>query len=407
MTAGALAARERASAKRSSVARSGRSIAATTPGQWRSPSRPSSQKPLSSADGVAVDERLRLRLPRPRALQLAEAQQHPEVPAGAVQPGAQQARRHEVPGAGALAVEQRPADPAGQRHAGDVVAEAAPDRRRQLPAGHDRRGERRAGPERADVVPGPMGVRAVEAVAGDDPVDQRRVALADRGRVEPEALQGGDADVRHEHVGAGEQALHRLAAGVGPQVEHDAALAAVVELERRHRALVADADGAEDRPLRIAGRRLDLDDVGAPVGQHAGRRRTRHPGGQLDHADTVEDHGPTLGAVRTGLATDLRSRHEGRPAGNGRARRRRFALAADAASPSSSARPGRPSTSPAARPVSSARRWTARRPSRRPPSSSTPPAATASPSRATTSTSSRCAPSSPASSATTAPCTCS
>ena len=50
MTAGALAARERASAKRSSLARSGRSIAATTPGQWRSPSSPSSQKPLSSAD---------------------------------------------------------------------------------------------------------------------------------------------------------------------------------------------------------------------------------------------------------------------------------------------------------------------------------------------------------------------
>ncbi len=241
---------------------------------------------------VAVDERRRVGVTGAGALQLPEPHQDRQVPAGAVQPGAQQARRHEVAVAGALAVEQGPADAAGERHPGDVIAEPAADRRRHDTWRDDRRGKRRASPEGADVVAGAVGVGTVEAVAGDDPVDDRRVPLAHGSRPESEPLEGGDAHVRDEHVGPLEQSLHRLLPGLAAQIEHDAALAPVVQLERRHRRLLTGADGTEDRPLRVAGRRLDLDDVGAPVGEDARRRRTGHPGRQLDHADTVEDHGP-------------------------------------------------------------------------------------------------------------------
>ncbi len=38
-------------------------------------------------------------------------------------------------------------------------------------------------------------------------------------------------------------------------------------------------------PPRVTGRRLDLDDVGAPVGQDAGRGRSGHPDPELDDFD--------------------------------------------------------------------------------------------------------------------------
>ena len=76
----------------------------------------------------------------------------------------------------------------------------------------------------------------------------------------------------------------RLAALVGAQVEHDAALApADVEEQQR--------DALDDRPRHpaavVALRRLDLDDVGAEVGEVRGevaRAEHRH----LDDAQTGE-----------------------------------------------------------------------------------------------------------------------
>ena len=58
----------------------------------------------------------------------------------------------------------------------------------------------------------------------------------------------------------------RRASVVCRQIEHDAALAAVVHLERRAHT-VFDAEHAAEHPRRIARRRLDLDDVGTPVGE--------------------------------------------------------------------------------------------------------------------------------------------
>src|SRR5690606_37943202 len=64
------------------------------------------------------------------------------------------------------------------------------------------------------------------------------------------------------------------------------ALAAVVHLELRREAAAAE-EGAEPAE-RVSCRRLDLDDVGAPIGEDAGGRRSRHPHADLDGADALQ-----------------------------------------------------------------------------------------------------------------------
>ena len=198
-----------------------------------------------------------------------------------------------MPAARPLAVEQGTADAGGERHPRDVVAEAAADRRRQRTTRHDGRRQCRPRPERTHVVARSVGVGTLQPVPGDDAVHERREPLAHRVRIESQPLQGGDPGVGHEHVGVGQQTVHRRSPVVAAQIEHDTALAAVVQLERRHRGLIAHTDGAEDRPLRVAARRLDLDHVGAPVGHHAGCRRSRHPRRQLPR------HAPRQGSCST------------------------------------------------------------------------------------------------------------
>ena len=201
-----------------------------------------------------------------------------------------------MPTARSLAIEQGTADAGGERHPRDVVAEAAADGRRQRTTRHDGRRQRRPRPERTHVVARSVGVGTLQPVPGDDAVHERREPLAHRVRIEPQPLQRGDPGVGDEHVGVGQQTVHRRSPVVAAQVEHDAALAAVVQLERRHRRLFARTDGSEDRPLRVAARRLDLDHVGAPVGHHPGCGRSRHPRRQLHDTHPGKDHAqpPTM-----------------------------------------------------------------------------------------------------------------
>src|SRR5580704_13921001 len=59
-----------------------------------------------------------------------------------------------------------------------------------------------------------------------------------------------------------------------------------------HSAFTGDDARADEAALRVAGFGvLDLDDVGAPVGQHRPGRRYERPRGEFDHADTTEDVG--------------------------------------------------------------------------------------------------------------------
>jgi hypothetical protein len=92
--------------------------------------------------------------------------------------------------------------------------------------------------------------------------------------------------ILEQHIGAGDELEQDRSAGVRAQVELDAALAAVVGDEIRTVLLAAKG------PERIAAlRMLDLDHVGAEVGQHHARERSRDHGAQLDDAHALENVG--------------------------------------------------------------------------------------------------------------------
>jgi hypothetical protein len=99
--------------------------------------------------------------------------------------------------------------------------------------------------------------------------------------VEPRPRQAGGADIGQEDVGVPDQRLDGLAAGWRADVQHDRALAPVVQFEDRVGGLIR-ADGVEEAAHRIAVGRLDLDHVGAPVGHDPSRAGGGDIGGQLD-----------------------------------------------------------------------------------------------------------------------------
>ena len=150
------------------------------------------------------------------------------------------------------------------------------------------------------------------AVAGDTGVHEARVGGEERLGPEPEAVDGVGSKVGEEDVSGGEQRVHRgsvLALGVG-EVEDDGSLAPVVEVERRARQVGASTGGdREHPPHRIAGRCLDLDDVGTPVGEHATGAGPGDPYPHLDDADPLQHGGdPTPGPRFSRPAARSRSR---------------------------------------------------------------------------------------------------
>ena len=131
------------------------------------------------------------------------------------------------------------------------------------------------------VVGGQVRVRAAAAVAVAVGVDDRRVDRGHLGIAEPER---GDRLGPHrvdEHVGPRHQRPQGVLAGAGAQVEHHAALAAVhVDEDAAHARLRRGRDVAG----RVAGRRLDLDHVGAHVGHDLGAVGPHDHRRQVDHA---------------------------------------------------------------------------------------------------------------------------
>jgi len=123
-----------------------------------------------------------------------------------------------------------------------------------------------------------VGTREEALVAGDD---QPGIAPLQLGRAEALLLQEAVAEVLEEHVRRGQQAVHRLAPLGRREIERDAALAAVEQREE------GDPHAAEPAGL-VAGRRLDLDHLGAELGQdHAAGRPHDHVA-HLDDPDAVQ-----------------------------------------------------------------------------------------------------------------------
>jgi hypothetical protein len=156
-------------------------------------------------------------------------------------------------------------------------------------AGLDRRSARLAGHRhqpgkalRDQVEAALVGVRAVAAVARDRAVDQARVHLAQDVVAEPQLFQRAAPVVLGQDVGILHHAQQDRPALRGLEVQRDPALVAVQDHERR-------GDAVHPRfavAARIVAARqlLDLDDVGAHVGQHHAAGRAGHDLGQLQHA---------------------------------------------------------------------------------------------------------------------------
>src|SRR6185437_11483738 len=104
------------------------------------------------------------------------------------------------------------------------------------------------GPERGDVVGGAVGVGSALAVSGYQAVHQAGIVSGHRVEIQSRAAQRGGPDVGEENICAAEQFECGRPAVVGGQVEYDAALAAIVHLERRAHVL-----DASTRPNMRAG----------------------------------------------------------------------------------------------------------------------------------------------------------
>ena len=176
-----------------------------------------------------------------------------------------------------------------------MVAHPSALERKLTPRGCQRRRQARAGPVGRDVVGGAVGLVALEPVAGDDGVDQAPVARPQGLGVEAGPPECGHTDVGEEDVGRIHQFECEGAALVGTEVDDDAPLGPVVELEHGVGREVA-PEHALERPRRVPEGRLDLDDVRAPVRQDPTGGGAGDPHAELDHADARHRPRGLLGA---------------------------------------------------------------------------------------------------------------
>ena len=142
-------------------------------------------------------------------------------------------------------------------------------------------------PEGGDVEARQVGVRALEAVAGDHGVHQARIVPAQGRFVETGALQGGGTDIGQEHIRRGGQPGEGVPAFRSRDVQDDGALAAVIDGEG---GISGDSilGVGEDMAHRIAFRTFNLDDVCAPVAQDSRGARCGNVGGKFDNLQTLE-----------------------------------------------------------------------------------------------------------------------
>ena len=102
------------------------------------------------------------------------------------------------------------------------------------------------------------------------------------------ALTPPGEQIRDEHIATWDHPVNYFAGLRLLEVERDAALAAVVQLER---VVIGDCGACGPRDVTaidIAGRRLDLDDVRAGVGQERAASRRRQPVGDFEDPDAGE-----------------------------------------------------------------------------------------------------------------------
>ena len=152
--------------------------------------------------------------------------------------------------------------------------------------------------------PGTRRVRAVLAESGDAGDHEPRVAGEEHVRAESEALERAGTKVLHQHVGlVAEPQHHREIVGV-LEVERDRPLATPEELPPQGDAIPGVAPAERTGGVAAVGT-LDLDDVGAKVGEVSRARGPRH------HRRDVDD--PQVGEGSRHPKTEKPSGSERRP----------------------------------------------------------------------------------------------
>ena len=111
--------------------------------------------------------------------------------------------------------------------------------------------------------------------------------------------QRAGTEVLHDDVGGGHEVQQELSPGLGVQVDRQGTLVAVRRLVDVTEARARQVGG--EPPGDLAGRGLDLDDVSAEVGQHAGGHGPRPTRRDVDHPDP----GQRADAVGTGVGEEL------------------------------------------------------------------------------------------------------
>ncbi len=118
-----------------------------------------------------------------------------------------------------------------------------------------------------DAVTRHVAVRTGHAVAGDRAEHDARIDLLEVVEAEAAAREPAGPHRLDHGVGVADELEERVPSHVGAEVEHDALLAPADVQEQQR-------DAFDDRPRHtpavVAGRRLDLDDVGAEVGEMRG-----------------------------------------------------------------------------------------------------------------------------------------
>ncbi len=188
--------------------------------------------------------------------------------------------------AAALAREQRRLDGDDAIEPGEEIADRdARLLRRPLRLAGDAHDSRHALNE--EVVAGALGVRAGLAEAGHRAVDEPRIERLQALVVEPELLQTADLEILKEHIGARREPAHDLAPPVGGEISDNRAFAAIARVEIGGRFLPLRFDEGRTPAARlVALRTLDLDDVGAEIGERLSGGRAREHARELDDAQS-------------------------------------------------------------------------------------------------------------------------
>ena len=201
-----------------------------------------------------------------------------------------QERRRDV-GAlpGALPPIQRRHDRGVDADGRGVIA-AACDRQGRRSAGIARqRQQAAAGPVGRDVESRQVGVRSLFAVAGEVGVDQPGIPRRDVLVFELEALARGMRRVDDHDVGPFDQPLENLHRVGRFQVDRHSALVAIVQMPEIVVPRVRLRRDLVHHSPQVAGGWLDLDDLGAEVGQDDRGARTRDETGEVHDLQARED----------------------------------------------------------------------------------------------------------------------